>query len=235
MKKTVLITGASGGIGSVIARTLLEEGFNVYMTDVQDALMRKINREYPEISGFSRGDITNPAFCRETAFFCADLFGGIDVLINCAGVAMKKDLLEVDKEEFMRLFEINVYANLAMMQACHEYLRKSEGADIINIVSSSGVYPHVHQGVYCATKFAQKALGEVMNIELFDDDIRVHSLYPSTVETAMAKIARPDLDQGLSCRPEELADIIVFLIKNINNSVIDNLVIRRYTKRPDEM
>lgn len=236
MKRTVIVTGASGSIGSTIARTLLKEGFNVYLADVQDIVMRKIvNEEYPDTSGFARGNLADPDFCREVAMFAADRFGRIDALINCAGVAMRKPLLEVKKDEFMRMFENNVYSNLVMTQACYPYLKKSDGADIISIVSSSGVYPHGMQGVYCSTKFAQKALNEVMNIEFFDDDIRVHNLYPSAVATPMTGIARPDLDMKSACRAEEIADIVAFILLNRNNSVIDNLVIRRFTKKPDEM
>ena len=179
--------------------------------------------------------MTNKENCDKVAAFCEEKFAGLDILINSVGVALRKPLLEVSKEEFMKLYEVNVYTTLSMTQACYSLLKKSKEADIISLISSSGMYPHIHQGAYCATKYAQRALNEVLNVELFEDDIRVHNLYPSAVETPMAKIARGDLKENMSCKPEELADIIVFILSNRNNSVIDNLIVRRYTKRPDEI
>lgn len=233
--KIIIITGACGGIGSVIAKEMIKNGAKVLLADIKEDVLIDLKEELGENAIYYAGDLCNKDTCIKIANYCKEQFGGIDALINSAGVALRKPLLEVSKEEFMKLYEINVYSNLAMTQACYDMLKESESADIISIVSSSGVYPHIHQGAYCSTKFAQKALNEVLNIELFDDDIRVHNLYPSAVETPMAKIARGDLKENMSCKPEEIAEIITFILSHRNNSVIDDIIIRRYTKRPDEM
>jgi len=233
--KVVIVTGATGGIGNEIVRALVKDEAKVLMADVNEDALKNLKNELGKNVEYYSGDLCDRATCDKVASFCKEKFGKLDVLINSVGVALRKPLLEVSKEEFMKLYEVNVYTNLSMTQACHSLLKESDSADIISIVSSSGMYPHIHQGAYCSTKYAQRALNEVLNIELFDDDIRVHNLYPSAVETPMARIARGDLAENMSCKAEEIAEIIVFILANRNNSVIDNLIIRRYTKRPDEM
>ena len=233
--KVIIVTGATGGIGSVIVREMVNNGAKVLLCDINEEALVKLTDELGENVKYYAGNLCDKKVCESIAAYCKKEFGKLDTLINSAGVALRKPLLEVTKEEFMKLYEINVYSNLAMTQACYEMLKESESADIISIVSSSGIYPHYHQGAYCSTKFAQKALNGVLNIELFEDDIRVHNLYPSAVETPMAKIARGDLKENMSCKPEEIAEIITFVLSHRNNSVLDDIVIRRYTKRPDEM
>ncbi len=201
--KVVIITGATGGIGRFIVKALVDAGAKVLMADINEKALKELSSELGENVSYYAGDLCDRDVCGKVAEYCKEKFGKLDVLINSAGVALRKPLLEVEKDEFMKLYEINVYSNLAMTQACYEMLKESDSSDIISIVSSSGVYPHIHQGAYCSTKFAQKALNEVLNIELFDDDIRVHNLYPSAVETPMAKIARGDLKENMSCKPEE--------------------------------
>ena len=233
--KVSIVTGATGGIGKEIVRALVNEGCKVLLVDINEEELKRACDEFGENTLYFCADLTSKANCEEVALFCKEKFGKLDTLINSVGVALRKPLLDVDKEEFMKLYEVNVYTTLSMTQACYDLLRESSEADIVSIISSSGIYPHFHQGAYCATKYAQRALNEVLNVELFEDDIRVHNLYPSAVETPMAKIARGDLKENMSCKPEELAEIIVFILSHRNNSVIDNLVVRRYTKRPDEM
>ena len=233
--KVAIVTGATGGIGREIVKALASEGAKVLMADINEKALKSLKKEIGENIEYYSGDLCDLDMCRKIAAHCKDTFGKLDILVNSVGVALRKPLLDVTKEEFMKLYEVNVYTTLSMTQACYELLKDSDSSDIISIVSSSGMYPHIHQGAYCSTKYAQRALNEVLNIELFDDDIRVHNLYPSAVETPMAKIARGDLAENMSCKPEEIAEIIVFILSNRNNSVIDNLIIRRYTKRPDEM
>lgn len=233
--KVSIVTGATGGIGIEIVRALVNAGSKVLLVDINEDKLKKACDEFGENTSYFSTDLTNKDNCDKVASFCKEKFGGLDILVNSVGVALRKPLLEVKKEEFMKLYEVNVYTTLSMTQACYDLLKKSKEADIISLISSSGMYPHIHQGAYCATKYAQRALNEVLNVELFEDDIRVHNLYPSAVETPMAKIARGDLKENMSCKPEELADIIVFILSNRNNSVIDNLIVRRYTKRPDEI
>ncbi len=233
--RVAIVTGASGGIGRCIVKGLVKEGVKVMMTDIDEKSLHALNLELGENTDYYPGDLTSKEVCNTIANITKERFGDVSILINSVGVAQRKPLLEVNKEEFMKLYDINVYSTLAMVQATCDMLESSKCGEIISIVSSSGVFPHEEQGAYCATKFAQKALNGVLNIELFDKDIRVHNLYPSAVETEMVKIGRPDLSDNVCCKPEELAEIIVFLLTHRNNSVIDDIIVRRYTKRPDEM
>ena len=232
--KKAVVTGAAGGLGYEITRALVNAGCTVMMTDLREENLKKGKEEFGENVSFITGDITDDAFCDEVALRCLEEFGSLDILVNNAGIPLKKGALETTKEEFMRIFEVNIYANLAMARACHELLKKSDCADIITICSSSGNHYHPTHAAYSASKFAQKALSNILNIEFFDEDIRVHTIYPSAVETPFLKKVRNDLGSNQSLKAEEVASLIVFILANRNNSVVDNVLIRRYTKRPDE-
>lgn len=232
--RSAVVTGAAGGIGYEITRALVNAGCRVMMTDLREDNLIRGKEEFGEMVDWITGDITDEDFCRKLAEKCESTFGFLDVVVNNAGIPLKKSAMETTKEEFMRIFEVNVFANLAVVRACHSLLKRSEHADVISICSSSGNHYHPSHAAYSASKFAQKALSNILNIELFDDDIRVHTIYPSAVETPFLKKVRNDLQTNQSCRAEEVADLIVFILANRNNSVIDNVLIRRYTKRPDE-
>lgn len=233
--KVAIVTGACGGIGKEIVKALINNGAKVLLTDINEEKLISLCGELGENADYYKADITNKNECLDIAKKCKDTFGKLNILINSAGVSLRKPLLEVNKEEFMKLYEINVYSNLAMTQACANMLEESKSGEIISLVSSSGMYPHEQQGAYCATKYAQRVLNEVLNVELFNKDIRIHNLYPSAVDTPMVRNARPDLKGDVYCKAEELAEIMIFILTHRNNSVIDNLIVRRFTKRPDEI
>lgn len=230
--KIVLLTGATGGIGKAIAKAIIESKAKLVMVDVNEEALINLQKELGENSFIVSADLTKEEDYDKIAKYCEENFGKIDILINSVGMASRKPLLEVGKAELMRHFELNVYPSLKLVQSTINLLEKSNEADIISIVSSAGLNPYEGQGAYCASKYAQRAINEVLTMELFDKGIRLHNLFPSGVDTEMIRVTRPDISGDVYCKSEEIAKIILFILENRNNSVIDSLFIRRHAKKP---
>ena len=159
-------------------------------------------------------------------------FGRIDILINNAGMALNKPFEDTTPEDFDRLFAINVKAPFVLCQKALPYLRQSGHAEIVNISSVVSHKGYVNQAAYAASKHALLGFSKSLANEVYTQNIRVHTISPGGVYTDMVKIARPDLSEEGMITPEEIADIILFLLQNRGNAVIDEICVHRVGKAP---
>jgi NADP-dependent 3-hydroxy acid dehydrogenase YdfG len=234
--KVAVLTGAAGGIGVPIARALTQEGAKLLLADLHaDPLMRLADELGSDCAVYA-ADLTDGSAPQELVAFCKQHFGRLDILINNAGIASRKPILEVQKEELMRHFLLNSYVPLAMAQAAVPLLQDSGAGEIITISSVAGMHPYEGQASYCASKHAQRALMEVLSMELFamGSGIRVHTLAPAGVDTDMIRVTRPDLSGDAYSKPEEIAEIVLFILTHRNNSILDEVYVRRHAKPPFE-
>jgi NADP-dependent 3-hydroxy acid dehydrogenase YdfG len=234
--KVAVLTGAAGGIGAPIARALVQEGARVLLTDLHaDPLVRLVGELGSNCAVYA-ADLTDEDTPKQIIAACKKRFGRLDILINNAAIASRKPILEVQKEELMRHFLLNSYVPLAMAQAAAPLLEQSGAGEIITVSSVSGMHPYEGQASYCASKHAQRALMEVLSMELFamGSSIRVHTIAPAGVDTDMIRVTRPDLCGDAYSKPEEIAEIILFILTHRNNSVLDEIYIRRHAKPPFE-
>jgi NADP-dependent 3-hydroxy acid dehydrogenase YdfG len=234
--KVALLTGAAGGIGAPMARALALEGARLLLTDQDaDELARIAGELEGDCAGFA-ADLTDDDAPGAIIATCKQRFGRLDILINNAGIASRKPILEVQREELMRHFLLNSYVPLAMAQAAMPLLQESGTGEIITISSVAGMHPYQGQASYCASKHAQRALMEVLSMELFSmgSGIRVHTIAPAGVDTDMIRVTRPDLRGDAYSRPEEIAEIVLFILTHRNNSVLDEIYVRRHAKPPFE-
>ena len=112
------------------------------------------------------------------------------------------------------------------------FLRKSSGASVINIASVVAHAGYPNQSIYTASKHALLGMTKSIAAEYFKDNIRVHAVSPGGVYTDMVKIARPDLTGEGMIMPEDIADIVHFLLANRTNAVIDEILVHRAGKEP---
>lgn len=137
-KKTAIVTGASGGIGSAVCKKLASMQLNLVITgrkkEILEALSARLSEEGAAILAVD-GDITDSAFVRNLPQAALDRFGGLDVVINCAGIAQNQRFEEVTEEDFDRIMSLNARAPYFLCQASLPALRKSSCATIINITS----------------------------------------------------------------------------------------------------
>lgn len=233
-KRKALITGASRGIGRAAACALADAGADCMLVGRNtDALQRVAE----QITGKGRKaeymsiDLTDPSAPEKIVGNMVEMLGGIDYLINNAGAALSKPIEDTTAEDWDKIMSINARAPFLLCRAAIPQLRRSVrengGPAIINISSVVGRKGYTDQGAYTASKHALLGFTKVLAKELQADDIRVHALCPGGVDTEMIAQMRPDLDKSVLIDPEEIADIILFLLTHRGNAVIDDINIRR--------
>jgi NAD(P)-dependent dehydrogenase (short-subunit alcohol dehydrogenase family) len=174
--KVVLITGASRGLGLVLARELASAGARIVLAS-RDAW--ELQRAHDELA--SRGadllafpcDVADEGQVDELARAAVDWFGRIDVLVNNAGVIHVGPWAAMRDEDFSRAFATHFWGPLWLMRAVVPAMRRQGGGSIVNISSIGGVVGLPHLAPYCASKFALSGLGESLRAELAGDGIQV--------------------------------------------------------------
>ncbi|MCX6993461.1 MAG: SDR family NAD(P)-dependent oxidoreductase [Kiritimatiellaeota bacterium] len=181
-----LVTGAAGAIGAGICRGLLAKGAHVAAADLArealDDLVRELNPTAPgRIMGVPM-DVTDAASVAVGFDAVAEAWGGVDIVVVNAGIAMVAPLVELDMEAFRRLERVNVEGTLLTLAEAGRYLcRQATGGDMI-LVSTKNVFaPGAQFGAYSATKAAAHQLARIASLELASFDIRVNMVAPDAV------------------------------------------------------
>lgn len=231
--KTAVITGAGSGIGRAAAVTLASMGMNLVLC----ARRREMLEETAALSSLPEtrflveaGDLTDENQIRKIASDTVQKFGGADVLINNAGMALNKPLLETTTEEYDRIMAVNARTPFLMCREFLPALKKSACPMIINIGSVVALHGYINQSAYSASKHALRGMTEALAKEVQGDGIRVHLICPGGVYTDMIKKARPDLTPEGLIVPQDIADIIRFCLEHRGNAVIDEISVRRAGK-----
>ena len=234
--KVAVVTGAGGGIGRAVAAALGKEDMRVVLFGGNDnsklmATANAVRKSGGEPLVFA-GDLTDMNFISDTVPKVLKEAGGIDVLINNAGKAFNAAFEDTPAEIFDKLFAINVKVPYFLTQKFLPYLKKSDRAEIINVCSVVSHAGYPMQSAYVASKHALLGFTKSLAAELYEKNIRVHAICPGGVYTDMVKVARPDLSDDGMIKPEEIADIVMFFLKNRGNAVIDEICVHRVNKQP---
>ena len=179
--KRFVVTGASAGIGLAIARMLIEDGSRVAITARGTARLRAASEEIgatPIVADVGREEDAVRSV-REAV----DALGGLDGLVNNAGIGSFGPVDDLRSEDFRRVFDVNVLGAAIMTRECIPHLRAAGGGDIVNISSTSGLKGGEGATIYSSSKFALKAMTQCWQAELRRDDIRVTLVNPSEVQT----------------------------------------------------
>jgi 3-oxoacyl-[acyl-carrier protein] reductase len=178
------------------------------------------------------GDLTDLAFLEKSVSRAAEIYGGIDVLINNAGAAANHAFENVSVEEFDKIMAINVKVPFFLTQLTLPLLKKSANPTIINIASVTGHAGYPQQSVYSASKHALLGMTKSIASEYYKENIRVHAISPGGVYTDMVKVTRPDLKPDGMIMPEDIAEIVYFFLANRGNAVVDEILVHRVGKEP---
>ena len=225
-----LITGASRGIGETIALELGRLGFDL-------ALVGRDRESLEEIAGKAEGikthcivaDLSKVEAAKGIVEETAKALGGIDLLVNCAGVPQNGPFTDVTPEEWDRVFAVNARAPFFICQAAFPYLKASQKPIVINISSVVGFKGYANQSVYSSSKHALAGFTQVFAKEVQPFGIHVHLISPGAVATEMVRKMRPDIDPSELIQPEEIAEIVRFLVTRKGTGTIDEFYIRRYS------
>lgn len=182
-RKVALVTGAAGGIGKAIADKLAEEGANVILTDIDEQSLIDVNATYKrDISSYAICDVTDSNSIG-AAFKKACLeFGGVDIIVHSAGLAISKSLEETTHKDWSILQDVLVKGQFDLAKQGVEIMRKQKlGGDYISIASKNGLVSGPNNVAYGTAKAAQQHMARLLAAELGKDHIRVNTVNPDGV------------------------------------------------------
>jgi NAD(P)-dependent dehydrogenase (short-subunit alcohol dehydrogenase family) len=209
--KTIIVTGSGRGIGKYIVKRLGKEGTTIVVTGRTESDIEKVCNEINDDGGraiFIKGDVTREEDVRDVINKTIQKFGKIDVLVNNAGVGLRKLLWETRVEEFEEIMHVNVKGVFLYMK---NTIPKMKAGLIINISSGAGKTGIPTLSVYCASKFAVIGLTEAAAGEV-GTNIKIVALYPGSVNTGMFKRMFPGEKADLE--PEEVAEKVADICIN---------------------
>jgi len=186
--KVAVVTGAARGIGLAVVRKFLEQGCRVALLDIDKATLARTSGELDRSRTLAvECDVADPKQVTESIQRVASHFGRIDSLVNNAGIAVFKPLLETTFEEWSRVLDVNLSGPFLCTQACAPLMLKTGGGSIVNITSISGLRASTLRVAYGTSKAALDHLTRQQAAELGNLGIRVNAVAPGPVDTAMAK------------------------------------------------
>ncbi|MBU0704201.1 MAG: SDR family oxidoreductase [Chloroflexi bacterium] len=220
--KRTLITGGAGGIGTATAARFLEEGARVVVLDHDDAALARIKRELPALSGGIRADVSDAADVARALGELDDLMGGLDVLINNAGISIRHRFMDISPQEWQQVIDVNLNGVFYVAQQAARRMLAGDGGVIINMGSTNGLMGYHYYADYNASKAGVIELSRSMALELAPT-VRVNAVCPGYILTPMQEAEyTPEmlhaceykLPLGRLGRPEDVAALFAFLASN---------------------
>ena len=233
--KTALLTGAGGGIGRAIALKLAQQKFNLVLLGGRN--VDSLHTTCVMCEEFTSclelpGELTDLDFLDAGIKKAVETYGGIDLLVNNAGMTINSPFEDISMEKFDAIMAVNVRVPFYLMKQTLPYLQRSEVPSVINITSVVAHDAYPLQSAYAASKHALLALTKSFAREHYKENIRVHAISPGGVYTDMVKISRPDLTAEGMIMPEDIADLVWFFLANRGNAVVDEIMVHRVNKEP---
>ena len=187
--KTALVTGAARGIGLAVAKRFLAEGWNVAMLDINAAQLRETIGALAEPSKTFEiiCDVSDPTAIAAAVREAAAHFGRLDALVNNAGIAIFKPILETTPEDWARVLAVNLTGPFLAAQAAATIMAEAGGGAMVNITSISGLRASTLRVAYGTSKAGLAHLTKQQAVEFASLGIRVNAVAPGPVDTAMAK------------------------------------------------
>lgn len=185
--KTVIVTGASSGIGEGIARRFSEEGANVVLNSNEEDELEGVASDLPKERTFMcAGDVSDPATAQMIVDKTIEKFGKLDVLCNNAGIAVMGPLQDTDNDDIDRVLDVNVKGVMYMSKAAYEPLKES-GGSIVNTSSVSGIGGDWGLAVYDTSKGAVTNLTRALALDWGRDGVRVNAVNPSLIRSELSE------------------------------------------------
>jgi len=202
-----LITGGSKGIGRALAAALLERGARVAVTARHADRLEAAAKELGALA--LPGDVSREEDARRAVERTVKEFGGLDILINNAAVAVYAPLVEMDAERFREVLAVNVTGAMLMARAAAPQFIKQGSGNLVNISSTAGYRGYPNGSAYVASKFALRGLTECWRAELRPHNVRVMLVSPSEVQTNFGRADEPTDLNPRKLTAQEIADAVV--------------------------
>ncbi len=217
--KRVLITGGARGIGAATASRFLEEGARVVVLDIDDEARQRIEDKLPTLSGTIGADVSNHEAVTQAFNELDKLMGGLDVLINNAGISIRHTFMEITPEEWKRVMDVNLNGIFFVAQQAARKMLENGSGVILNMGSTNGLMGYPFYADYNASKAGVIELTRSMALELAPT-VRVNVICPGFILTQMQKTEytpemlrefESKIPLGRLGQPEEVAALFAFL------------------------
>ena len=209
--KVALVTGGSRGIGYAIAAALAGQGAKVAITGRNAAELERARSGLGGDAVAVTADVRNAGEVEHAVAQAVDRFGGLDVLVNNAGVGLFKNAADMALEEWQAVIDTNLTGVFYYCHAAIPHLRQRKGAWIINISSLAGKNAFAGGAAYCASKAGLNAFSEALMQEVRYDDIRVTYVMPGSVATGFGGRGAPE-KADWKIQPEDVGQVVVDLL-----------------------
>jgi 3-oxoacyl-[acyl-carrier protein] reductase len=233
--RVALVTGASRGIGRAICIALAEEGATIVLAARAMDKLKETAEQVTATGGKAHiipAELTDEQSIKNLIRSTGESCSRLDILVNNAGITHSAKLEETLTEDYDRCMSINARAPFILCREALPLLKKAEKAYIINIASVVGVKAYALQSAYTSSKHALRGMTMALAEELKGSNIRVHLLCPGGVDTELVTKVRPDIKKHDLMQPEEIAELVLYLVTHKGNAVIDELHIRRAASTP---
>ncbi|MAU64128.1 MAG: 3-oxoacyl-[acyl-carrier-protein] reductase [Flavobacteriaceae bacterium] len=234
--KTVIVTGASRGIGKRIALTLAKNGANIAFTysksiEAADKLLKEISNFGVKCKSYQ----SNAAKFEESKSLIENIlndFNSFDVLINNAGITKDNLLMRMSEEDFDKVIEVNLKSVFNMVKACQSVFLKQKSGSIINISSIVGLKGNAGQSNYAASKAGIVGFSKSIALELGSRNIRSNVVAPGFIETEMTSELNEDVlnkwIEGIPLKrggkPEDVANLCLFLSSDLSSFITGQVI-----------
>ena len=239
MKKVIVVTGASSGIGEATAKLLAKQGDSVVLAARREDRLQKIVQEIEDDGGtavYKVTDVASLSQVQDLAEFTIKMFKKIDVWMNNAGLMPRSEFIKGRVDEWDQMVDVNLKGTLYGIDAALPIMRKQKTGQIINISSVAGHATSIGSGVYSATKFGVRAISEALRKEeaAAKSNIRVTVISPGAIATELTDhVKDPETKQALdkfyddyAVSADRVATTIAFAINIPEDTTMNEIVIR---------
>lgn len=225
--KVAIVTGGARGQGFAEAKLFVAEGASVVITDVLTDEGRLAEAELGTNARFFHHDVSRPESWAEVVRSTEELFGPVSILVNNAGIHWVRAIEDETLDDLKRMIDVNLIGTFLGLQAVLPSMRRAGGGAIVNISSLAGMRGMNWHGAYGSTKWAIRGLTKTAALEFASDNIRVNSVHPGAVDTAMLPPDREGLGDARfaanpiprPARPEEIAEMVCWLASDASSFV----------------
>lgn len=217
--KTVLVTGAAGGIGRAIVKTLHSLGAVVGVTDISKEALDAFASELKDRVFVFEADLTNAESIKELIKSAENQMGKIDILVNNAGITKDGLSMRMTDDQFKGVLDVNLIAPFMLMRAVMPFMMKRRYGRIINMASIVGVMGNAGQANYCASKGGLIAMSKAVAAEMASRGVTVNCVAPGFVQTRMTDVLPDEVKAKMLAsiplarlgQPQDIANAVAFL------------------------